>query len=115
MPVTEMLERMPYDELLGWFQYFSKRPIGWREDNRAYRIMQAFGTKEPPDKIFESFAKIKAVKDAIPEEVQLAQNLKNSGMLARLMGIASKNNVDWKIDDQIQSGNPAEAGTSNPD
>ena len=44
---------MPYDELLKWIDFFkTKRPIGWREDQRTFMIMAAFGAKGKPDKYF---------------------------------------------------------------
>ena len=53
MSVTAVLS-LPYDEFLGWFHYFSKKPIGWREDNRTYLAMLAAGAKVDPVKVFPS-------------------------------------------------------------
>jgi hypothetical protein len=52
------LEEMPYDELLGWFAYFEQRPIGWREDDRTHKLLQAQGVKEKAWKLFPSLDKI---------------------------------------------------------
>jgi hypothetical protein len=60
LPVYVLLEEMPYNELRGWIEFFEKRPIGWREDNRTSMILQAFGVKEKPEKIFRSIEIIKA-------------------------------------------------------
>lgn len=51
--VWEVME-LPYVELLGWYDYFSKRPSGWREDDRAAKIIQSAGVKEKPWKLFPS-------------------------------------------------------------
>jgi hypothetical protein len=56
LPLFELTAKMPYEELLMWIEFFKERPVGWREDERTYRIMQAFGVKEKPDKIFASLA-----------------------------------------------------------
>ncbi len=40
--------------MLGWQEYFSRRPIGWREDNRAAVIAMSFGGKVKPEDLFES-------------------------------------------------------------
>ena len=34
---------MAYTELLGWMEYFARRPPGWREDQRAAVIALSFG------------------------------------------------------------------------
>ena len=59
MPVYQILEEMPYHELRCWLTYFEKRPTGWREDNRTAMILQAFGVKERPEKMFQSLAVMK--------------------------------------------------------
>ena len=35
MPVYRLLKEMPYEELLGWFEYFKVRPVGWQDDQRT--------------------------------------------------------------------------------
>jgi hypothetical protein len=57
------LEDITYEELLGWFQYFENRPIGWREDDRASKLLQAQGVKEKAWKLFPSLEKIYHPKD----------------------------------------------------
>jgi hypothetical protein len=63
MPVYKLSEEMPHDEYLKWFAYFNKRPLGWREDQRIYRILQAMGIKAKPDAIFETLAQLKTAHD----------------------------------------------------
>jgi hypothetical protein len=53
------MNEMPYDELIKWTTFFSKRPVGWREDYRTYLIMSSFGVKEPPEKIFYTLEQIR--------------------------------------------------------
>jgi hypothetical protein len=53
-----MLERMPHDTLLKWFQYLKERPIGWREDDRTFKFLQTQGAKEKPWKYFPSLVPI---------------------------------------------------------
>ena len=45
---------MTYEELLGWFAYLEKRPVGWREDDRSFKLLQAQGVKAKPWGIFPS-------------------------------------------------------------
>ena len=54
----KLAEEMPYEEFLGWIAYFEKRPVGWQEDDRTYKLLQAQGVKEPPHRIFSSLAAI---------------------------------------------------------
>lgn len=58
VPVS-VIREMCYDEYVKWFAFFDMEPPGLREDLRAYRIMQAMGTKEKGEQIFESIAAIK--------------------------------------------------------
>ena len=52
---------LDYQEYMNWFKYFKRRPYGWREDLRAYYIMQSMaGSKTKPEEIFPS---IKALKE----------------------------------------------------
>jgi hypothetical protein len=94
MPVYKLLKEMPYEELIGWFEYFKKRPVEWRDDNRTALLMQAQGVKEKPERIFPS---LRAIKD-IDDDKKTAQTLKSSGLLAKLQAAAVNNNIDWKVD-----------------
>ena len=50
---------MPYDELLKWGDYFRKRPIGYREDQRAYMLLRAQGVKESAENLFPTLYLLK--------------------------------------------------------
>jgi len=39
-PLYKLKEEMPYDELLGWMSYFEERPVGWRDDDRTFKLIQ---------------------------------------------------------------------------
>lgn len=52
---------MPYTELLKWITFFSKRPVGWREDHRTYMLLSAQGVKEKAGNLFPS---LKAINKA---------------------------------------------------
>ena len=55
------LDELAYDELLGWMEYFRRRPIGWRADNRAAIITMSSmgGGKLKPEDLFDSLRVIK--------------------------------------------------------
>ena len=56
---------MPQAELLGWFNFFKRRPIGWREDQRTYMLLSAQGVKAKADDLFVS---LKQLQENIPAE-----------------------------------------------
>jgi hypothetical protein len=96
MPVYRLLTEMPYEELLGWFEYFRQRPSGWQEDQRTYMLLQAQGVKEKPEKLFSSIAAIKSAAEE--RDDKLSSSIVNSGLFARLKNAAAKNKVDWEVE-----------------
>jgi hypothetical protein len=73
---------MPYEELVKWYQYFEKRPVGWREDSRAAKIIQAQGVKASPEELFSSLRTIG--KQA--KKTELVDSLKNSSFFTFMAG-----------------------------
>lgn len=51
---------MSYTDFIGWIAYFEARPIGWREDTRTFKLLQAQGYKGKGEEVFASLAAIKA-------------------------------------------------------
>jgi hypothetical protein len=86
---------MDYTELIGWTQYFSVRPITYSDDYRAYLLLSAQGVKEKPENIFPSIAAIKRQQARISDEERLAQSVKASGLLGKLINTAKLNNIEW--------------------
>lgn len=78
MPVYKLQSEMPFEELKKWMEYFKVRPYGWRDDNRTYSMMRAFGVKEKPEAIFPSIAAIKNYK---PSGI----NLKGTKLLSMML------------------------------
>ena len=76
---------MSYEELLGWMDYFSKRPVGWREDDRTLKLLQIQGFKGHGETIFESLALMKAVSEKKKEsEILDLNNLKKSFLFHKM-------------------------------
>lgn len=93
MPLYKLKSEMPYDELLGWNEYFSMRPVGWREDLRTSYLLSAQGIKEKAESIFPSIAQLKRGEaKANPKSVA------NSSFFHMLKTAASKNGVEWLPD-----------------
>lgn len=81
---------MPYDELLGWFAYFEARPVGWRADDRAMKLLQAQGVKAKPEAVFMTLAQMKTFetkrKEAMVEAGQIeTANLKRSLLFSKIL------------------------------
>lgn len=62
MPVYKLISEMPYEEMLGWFDYFKRRPYQWRDDHRASMQIMGTGAKIDPKKVFPSLALMDAGK-----------------------------------------------------
>ncbi len=56
--VSEIYANMTNEEFRGWQYYFSVRPHGWRDDDRAYKMMSADGMKAKPSDVFKSLEPI---------------------------------------------------------
>ncbi len=90
MPVYRLLEEMPYDELQRWYAYLEKRPVGWREDDRTSKLLQAAGVKEKPWNLFPSLLRIyKPEDDGNP-----MTSLKGSVMFANMMAAKGGDKLD---------------------
>lgn len=76
---------MPYEELLGWLAYFERRPIEWRDDERAYKLLQAQGVKERPGAVFASLAKVYNKSVEPMEEGQINESFKGSFLYQKLL------------------------------
>lgn len=79
MPVHVLMETMPYTEMLGWFDYFERRPTGWRDDLRAAYLLQAQGVKKQPGEIFPALRQLGSTGN------KHADSLKNSALFQKLM------------------------------
>lgn len=75
--MRQLLDEMPYEELQGWILYLKKRPIGWQEDSRTFKLLQAQGVKAAPELLFPSLEPIYKVDPAAEKTVSV-NNLKNS-------------------------------------
>jgi len=80
---------MPQEELMKWGDYFRKRPLGWREDQRTFLLLQAQGYKGDPGSVFAS---LKQLKDNIPAETK---SLPKGKFLDMMISSAKKENSDW--------------------
>lgn len=107
VPVYTLANEMPYSELLQWQAYFDVRPIGWRDDSRFMRILQAIGIKEPPERVFHSLALLKKSEDEVnkTEDGKLSiASLKRSALFGKMLQ-AQGGDSFWGNDENTGQGN----------
>jgi hypothetical protein len=85
MPLYKIYEEMTYEELLGWFNYLERRPVDWRADDRAVKLLQVQGVKEKPWQLFSSLDAIYNQKVTVPDNTFNKGNFVNSGFFSKLM------------------------------
>lgn len=72
---------MLYEEFKLWLEYLKKRPIGWRDDLRAYTVikMTSFGEiKAKPSEIFPSLQEITNDKALAFKKSKMYSFMRNS-------------------------------------
>jgi hypothetical protein len=94
MPVYKLVTEMPYDEYVKWHLYFGKRPVGWREDDRAMKLMQAQGTKAAPGQVFHSLGVIAAESEKRRNEGNPLDSLRTSALFSRMLGAVGGDVID---------------------
>ena len=90
MPVYKIMEEMPQSELIGWGDYFRRRPYGWREDQRTAVLLQAQGYKGRPEDVFSS---LKQLKESIPAEIK---SLPKGKFLEMMLEAKGGDTSNWK-------------------
>lgn len=83
-PVSTIHE-MSHEEYSGWMAYFERRPPGWREDDRTYKLMSAWGAKAKPNAVFPSLEPIYNPKVELNAKGQNMASLRNSQIFRKLL------------------------------
>ncbi len=81
MPIYKLAQDMPYDEFLGWMDFFDQRPVGWRDDERTVKLMQVQGYKGSGEGVFPSLAKLRTRRVADDP----IQSLKGSKLFSHML------------------------------
>lgn len=84
---------MTYEELQGWLSYFEQRPVGWRDDDRTSKLLQAQGVKESPIKLFPSLAAIH--RSGKSEGSFDASGLKSSALFQKMMAAKGGDKITY--------------------
>ena len=94
MPVYKLFSEIPYDEYIGWIKYFEKRPIGWREDDRTYKLLQTQGVKEKAGSIFPTLNAIYTSSSETSTEGEDPLNIKGSFLFHKMLGAKGGDKLD---------------------
>jgi len=84
--------QIPYEELLGWFNYFERRPVDWRDDDRTAKLLQAQGVKVDPKRLFSS---LEAVYNSSSSDGFNAAKFKKSQMFSMLLNSVNGDKLDF--------------------
>jgi hypothetical protein len=92
LPLYELYEKMTYEELLGWFNYFERRPVDWRDDDRTVKLLQVQGADGKPWQYFTSLDAIYNYK-ADKEATFNVNSFKRSGLFQKLASAGGGENI----------------------
>jgi hypothetical protein len=74
--------------------YFEKRPLGWRDDDRIFKLMQAWGVKEKPYNIFPALRPIYHRPAAVVDNKLDINRFKGSQMFNKLLKAKNGDSLD---------------------
>ena len=87
---------MPYEELLGWFSYLEQRPVDWRSDDRAYKILRTQGVKEKPWQVFQALDPIYNSKKSENNGFD-TRGFKSSALFHKMLGAKKGDSIHEKF------------------
>ena len=85
---------MPYEELMGWYDYFERRPVGWRSDDRASKLLQAQGVEKKPTELFSSLGVIYNPKKSETDTGTDIMSLKGSVLFQNMLTARGGDTLD---------------------
>jgi hypothetical protein len=95
MPIYKLVEEMSYEELVGWFSYLERRPVDWRDDDRAMKFLQTQGVKEKPWAIFPSLNPIyNYTKETDPDKLAM-KSLRSSVMFSKMLAATGGDQISY--------------------
>ena len=78
---------MDYQEYLGWVNYLYNNPVGWKDDLRTFKLMQAFGVKSKAEEMFSSLARMAEIER---DQKNIGQSLVQSNAFTRMLSSAKE-------------------------
>ncbi len=95
---AQTVRDMPYDDFKKWYAFFERVPIGWKDDLRAFKIMQSMGVKEKPESQFASLASLKRSEEKQKENSEnriSAANLIRSSLFTKMISATGGEKLEW--------------------
>lgn len=90
MPLYKLVDEMPYDEYLAWFEFMRQRPPGWAEDRRTFLMLSVHAANLKPESIFPTLAQIAKVAG---EAKTGLDSLKSSAFFAQMLNSHGGDNL----------------------
>jgi len=87
------MDTMTFQELQGWQNYFKRRPVGWREDNRTAYVLESSGAKINRESLFPSLKMVKLGMGVVSDEPM--QGFKSSMLFSRLITATGGDKLDF--------------------
>jgi hypothetical protein len=85
---------MPYLELIKWIDFFNKRPVGWREDQRTYLMLRSQGIKESAENLFPT---LKIIKDNSVKSQKDDHAIPRGKFLDLMLKAKNGDDSGWKV------------------
>lgn len=84
---------------MGWSDYFERRPIGWREDDRTFKLMQVSSFSKldkRPEEIFPTLGVIyAAVKSSVQNGKTDPEAFMRSGLFQKIMSAKGGDRLNY--------------------
>jgi hypothetical protein len=93
MPIYKLADEMPYEELLGWLNYLERRPVDWRADDRAFKVLQTQGVKGKPWSVFKSLETIYNPPSDLKDGELNVSSLKGSALFSKMLSAKGGDNI----------------------
>lgn len=91
---------MPYDELLGWTYYFTRRPVEWRDDYRTFTLLQVQGVKGKPGDVFQSLKQVFSPPVSKQDNTISIENLRRSTLFKNILSSTGGDEIPKALYDQ---------------
>ena len=85
---------MPYDEMLNWIEFFKRRPVGWREDQRTYMLLRSQGVKEKSETLFPT---LKMLSEANQKALVNDRAVPKGKFLEMMLKAKEGDSSGWKL------------------
>jgi hypothetical protein len=79
--------------------YLERRPVGWREDDRTFKLLQSWGFKGKPTELFVSLDPIYNRKEETPSNQVNMKSFQKSSLFSKLL--SAKGGKDLGLNEDV--------------